>query len=78
MTSDEEMIILARQHTRDAVLALVEIARQSEDDSAKQTAISLLRDRGFLASSDSINDGLLRIKKMNDEEIHAVFRRAMN
>ncbi len=78
MTSEEEMIILARQHTRDATLALVEIARQSDDASAKQRAISLLRARGFLTSSNLINDELLRIEKMNDEEIHAVFRRAMN
>jgi len=70
--------MLARQYTRDAVLALVEIARQSEDNSAKQEAISLLRTRGFLTSSGSINDELLSIEMMNDEETEAIFRQVMN
>ena len=73
---EEDEIKLAREHTPLAVRTLAEIARTTDDASAKNQAVSQLVARHFLSTSQPTDDDLERIENMTDDEIKDTFRRA--
>ncbi len=73
---EEDEIMLFRQHAPEAVRALVELARDADDASARKEAISLLVARRFLFTHLPTDDDLWRIENMTDDEIQDTFRRA--
>ena len=70
------MAMQFRQHAPDAVRVLVKLAREADDASAKQQAISQLVARRFLSTHHPTHDDLRRIENMTDDEIKDTFRRA--
>ncbi len=73
---EEDEIMLAREYAPLAIRLLAQLAREADNPSAKNQAVSPLVARRFLPTSQPTDDDLWRIENMTDDEIMDALRRA--
>ena len=73
---EKEEIMLAREYAPLAIRTLAQLAREADNPSAKNQAVSQLVARRFLSTSQPTVDDLRRIENMTDDEIMEALHRA--